>query len=339
MVVDDLDRCSPECITQTLDAVRLVMSLDNVAVVIAIDDRVAFQAVAKHYEKLGDESRPGSAIARDYLGKIIQLPINLPQPGMPDLQGFIRGSLFNVTSRPRPLLVEDAAVASSAEPVGPNPPAPPGPLPEPGEEVDGASRPLASAVDAEKTARAATSQAFERSQKEMEDSHDERAWFEQLTQVLAFSNPRQLIRLKNSYRFLKGAYHRGEEAGDGGRSACRAMMSALFWSEYLYQMPSLDDHDPNRERRHVEVAMWHRLSASESATESASESDSKTPNGADTVVAMAEIFKEVLAEMGAAPAGYFELMNRVAMVVMPSAQGGVFLSEAALTGYVAGRAK
>ena len=335
VVVDDLDRCSPECITQTLDAVRLVMSLERVAVIIAIDDRVAFQAVAKHYEKLGDKVRPGSAIARDYLGKIIQLPINLPQPGTSDLQGFIRHSLFRGVQSappPSPPLVEatdggkpvppDLPVTAAVE-VGDDVP----PLAVSSQEPDD---PRAGVVAEGARMRGEdrteeVGESFEQFQKEMADSAGERLWFEELAGVLGFSNPRQLIRLKNSYRFLKGAYHRKGKVGGDGRSACRAMMCALFWSEYLYQLPQLVADEPNRERHHLEVALWERLSSGETGGEEA------------LTAVMAAQFRAVLDEMDRPLGDYFELMRRVAMVVMPSAQGGVFLTKEALAHYVGGQ--
>lgn len=329
VVVDDLDRCSPECITETLDAVRLVMSLDNVAVIIAIDDRVAFQAVVRHYEKLGDAQRPGSAIARDYLGKIIQLPINLPPPGERYLKDFIHKSLFDVKA-PRPSTAPglkrggSAAEREAARPQGDARPDHPvaGNSSMSDEEKRVPATP-ASAAQPDRTAQVKAS--FERARRKMEDTSEERDWFETLAQVLALSNPRQLIRLKNSYRFLKGANHSGDGGGGDGRLASRAMMCALFWSEYLYQMPLVDPADASRGRHHAEVRMWNMLGGDETADESSAEAR------------MARQFAEVLSGLNRPPMDYFNLMRQVAMVVMPSAQGGVFLSQAELERWVGGK--
>jgi hypothetical protein len=51
-VVDDLDRCSPEGIFKTFEAIRLVLDLPQVIVVVAVDQRIALAALALHYEKL-----------------------------------------------------------------------------------------------------------------------------------------------------------------------------------------------------------------------------------------------------------------------------------------------
>ncbi|HJS93800.1 MAG TPA: P-loop NTPase fold protein, partial [Solirubrobacteraceae bacterium] len=45
--VDDLDRCSADAITATLDAVRLVVDLDGVIVILALDERILLSAVAQ----------------------------------------------------------------------------------------------------------------------------------------------------------------------------------------------------------------------------------------------------------------------------------------------------
>jgi len=76
-VVDDLDRCSPEGIVKTFEAIRLILDLPQVTVVIAVDQRIALASLALHYEKLTKHHQlsDSSAIARDYLGKMIQLPI------------------------------------------------------------------------------------------------------------------------------------------------------------------------------------------------------------------------------------------------------------------------
>ncbi|MEA3277812.1 MAG: P-loop NTPase fold protein [Pseudomonadota bacterium] len=94
VIVDDLDRCHPKAIIDTLDAIRLVMDLENVAVILAIDDRIAFRAVAEHYKELADGSRTKEEIARDYLGKIIQIPVNLYDPQTEHIKAFVEQALF-----------------------------------------------------------------------------------------------------------------------------------------------------------------------------------------------------------------------------------------------------
>ncbi len=79
--VDDLDRCGVDGIVKTFEAVRLVLGLDWVTVIIAMDQRIALPALACHYEKLSEYHQLDPvSIARDYLAKVIHLPIRLQVP-------------------------------------------------------------------------------------------------------------------------------------------------------------------------------------------------------------------------------------------------------------------
>lgn len=76
-IVDDLDRCSPEGIVKTFEAIRLVLNVPHVTVVVAVDQRIALAALALHYKGIEPYHtlRDARAIARDYLAKMIQLPV------------------------------------------------------------------------------------------------------------------------------------------------------------------------------------------------------------------------------------------------------------------------
>ncbi len=90
-VVDDLDRCGPAGIVKTFEAIRLVLDIPQVTVVIAVDQRIALSALALHYEKLEPHHDLDSAkaIARDYLGKMLQLPIIVEKPNADAVIGFL----------------------------------------------------------------------------------------------------------------------------------------------------------------------------------------------------------------------------------------------------------
>ena len=97
--VDDLDRCNTDCIVETLDAVRMVMDREDVIVVVAIDHRIALKAIGEHYSALADGHRSKDEIARDYLGKIIQLPIRLHDAREEHLKQFVYRRLFEGTEQ------------------------------------------------------------------------------------------------------------------------------------------------------------------------------------------------------------------------------------------------
>jgi hypothetical protein len=94
IVVDDLDRCSVGTIKLVLDAVRLVTSLDRVVTLVAVDDRIAFPAVESFFEQFKGSARDPSMVARDYLAKVFQVSISLPQITTKMARSFIVQELF-----------------------------------------------------------------------------------------------------------------------------------------------------------------------------------------------------------------------------------------------------
>ena len=90
-MVDDLDRCGHEGIVKVFEAIRLVLDLKQVIVIIAVDHNVAMAALALHYDKLSKHhySRNAKIIARDYLAKIIHLPIVLSSPDSDSLSAYL----------------------------------------------------------------------------------------------------------------------------------------------------------------------------------------------------------------------------------------------------------
>ncbi|MCH8153619.1 MAG: hypothetical protein IH830_14765, partial [Planctomycetes bacterium] len=231
--VDDLDRCGQECVTQTFDAIRLVMEMPNVIVVIAIDYRIAFAAVAKHYANLAGANRSPQEIARDYLGKIIQLPVELPRPS--SMQSFIRDRLFSTVDK-------DEVDALSRRPDTQSSDEKLKALIEKHEESEVASESTSGTEGTPSTSPAsgevAAVQTIEDSKDEqpipamMQETATDCRWFEKWTRAFKFDNPRQLIRLRNTYRLLTQLDHAlDHEPNDELR------MVMLFWLEFLYQKP------------------------------------------------------------------------------------------------------
>ncbi|CAD5269082.1 conserved hypothetical protein [Alteromonas sp. 38] len=90
-VVDDLDRCSPKGIVKTFEAIRLVLHIPQVTVVVAVDQRIALAALALHYKDIEPYHtlQDARAIARDYLAKMIQLPVVVSDGDNKSLTGFL----------------------------------------------------------------------------------------------------------------------------------------------------------------------------------------------------------------------------------------------------------
>ncbi len=221
--VDDLDRCSPECIVSTLEAVRLVMDLEHVIVLIAVDPRIALKAVGHHYRELADKHRTSEEIAREYLAKIIQLPVQLPPVNKEQLTTFVREKLFGavmdsiVFSRGFSDALESMVVTIPGIQLEPATGgsevryalslADPGPIASRNSIVRTVAPPPIVSSNLKELQR----------QLVLRDSISDRDEFIEQVQKSGFQNPRQLIRLRNGFRLLKVVAHESQldvEHGD-----------------------------------------------------------------------------------------------------------------------------
>lgn len=87
VMIDDLDRCNPDRILDTLEAIKLFLSVKRTTFIVAIDERVVTYAVKKKYPRLKDEDKLD--VSNDYIEKIIQLPIRLPELSETDIKNYM----------------------------------------------------------------------------------------------------------------------------------------------------------------------------------------------------------------------------------------------------------
>jgi hypothetical protein len=85
VLVDDLDRCLPGTVVATLEAIKLFLSVPKMGFVIAADERLVQHAIATQYE---GAARPGE-MAREYLEKIVQIPVRVPVLGLADIEAYL----------------------------------------------------------------------------------------------------------------------------------------------------------------------------------------------------------------------------------------------------------
>lgn len=85
--IDNLDRCLPDVAIGTLEAIRLFLFIEGTAFVIAADEDMIRHSVAKHF------SDPMATHVRDYLDKVIQVPMRVPRIGTEDVRAYMY-SLF-----------------------------------------------------------------------------------------------------------------------------------------------------------------------------------------------------------------------------------------------------
>ncbi|GAA1344291.1 KAP family P-loop NTPase fold protein [Arthrobacter roseus] len=89
VLVDDLDRCLPETVVDTLEAIRLFLSAKGMSFIIAADeDRVA-EAIQQRLGTTPASNQEEEAPAKLYLHKIVQTTIPLPGLSRFDTQAYL----------------------------------------------------------------------------------------------------------------------------------------------------------------------------------------------------------------------------------------------------------
>ena len=84
--IDDLDRCNPETIIETLEAIKLFLFAPQTVFIIGADERLVEYAVAKRFPELPERD---FNVGRDYLEKLIQFPVRIPPVGQAELETYI----------------------------------------------------------------------------------------------------------------------------------------------------------------------------------------------------------------------------------------------------------
>ena len=94
ILIDDLDRCLPERIIETLEAIKLFAAVSKTAFVIGADPRIVRHAIATRYVKqqLSDQEstrKEESNLVQDYLEKLIQIPYHLPRLSPAEIETYV----------------------------------------------------------------------------------------------------------------------------------------------------------------------------------------------------------------------------------------------------------
>jgi len=86
VLIDDLDRCLPESIVATLEAIKLFLSVPGTAFVIAADPRIVRQAISRRYPP---EAYQEFDIAQEYLDKLVQIPCLIPPMDQAETETYV----------------------------------------------------------------------------------------------------------------------------------------------------------------------------------------------------------------------------------------------------------
>ncbi|TWU08380.1 KAP family P-loop NTPase fold protein [Stieleria varia] len=90
VLIDDLDRCSPERIIENLEAIKLFLNVDHTAFVIGADPRIVRHAISwKYSDHDGGVEEEAPTIVTDYLEKLIQFPYRLPRLSPAEIETYM----------------------------------------------------------------------------------------------------------------------------------------------------------------------------------------------------------------------------------------------------------
>jgi hypothetical protein len=99
VLIDDLDRCLPERLIETLEAIKLFVSVPRTAFVIGADPRIVRHAISTRYvkrqlqpftsEEASEAMREEEGLVQDYLEKLIQVPYQLPRLSPSEIETYI----------------------------------------------------------------------------------------------------------------------------------------------------------------------------------------------------------------------------------------------------------
>ncbi|MET8999446.1 P-loop NTPase fold protein [Amycolatopsis sp. NPDC004169] len=121
--IDDLDRCPPRRVVETLEAIHLLLAVDLFVVVVAVDPRWLLRAIGSHYRGLFDEpgADPDDEALRQsspaqYLEKIFQVVLTLPPMETVGYQRLLRTLVGTRASQPSAVGREQATRAVTVPP-------------------------------------------------------------------------------------------------------------------------------------------------------------------------------------------------------------------------------
>ena len=94
VLIDDLDRCSPERIIDNLEAIKLFLNVEQTAFVIGADPRIVRHAIATRYkpneiQEPENQEDTWDRLVLDYLEKLIQIPYHLPRLSPAEVETYM----------------------------------------------------------------------------------------------------------------------------------------------------------------------------------------------------------------------------------------------------------
>jgi hypothetical protein len=186
LVIDDLDRCSDKKIIETLEAIQLIVDLPCVNILLAVAPDVLIDAVASRYmgQRSGLSEEAGKQLARDFLGKVLQITITLDNPSALNRNQFINARLYAAVEKQKKTNDEPVKkiILEKQKPDVPE------------EILD-----FTDFVDE-------AEEAYDRTESYLQSNNEEYEFFVKCSEHFDIHNPRTLIRIHNAITLLKGMY-------------------------------------------------------------------------------------------------------------------------------------
>jgi len=93
VLIDDIDRCSPERVIENLEAIKLFLNVKGIAFVIAADRRIVENAIRVRYTDVLNSTNldleERSNLVTDYLEKLVQVPYTLPKLAPHEVRSYL----------------------------------------------------------------------------------------------------------------------------------------------------------------------------------------------------------------------------------------------------------
>lgn len=86
VLIDDLDRCNPDTIISTLEAIKLFLFVKKSIFIISADERLINYAVKKRFPELPSTDYD---VSKDYIEKLIHFPIKIPSLSESEYETYI----------------------------------------------------------------------------------------------------------------------------------------------------------------------------------------------------------------------------------------------------------
>ncbi|MGB3552782.1 MAG: P-loop NTPase fold protein [Candidatus Binatus sp.] len=93
VLIDDLDRCTPDRIIENLEAIKLFMNVEHTAFVVGADPRIVEHAIRSRYAERAldnpQDREESDRLVKDYLEKLVQVPYHLPRLSGAEIETYM----------------------------------------------------------------------------------------------------------------------------------------------------------------------------------------------------------------------------------------------------------